>query len=135
MIRRPPRSTRTDTLFPYTTLFRSIYANGVVFHSTASHGGIKLDRARNMAMPGVLRVAGGWYAEDCEWAQVAIGFPDLFTDSARCHAHRTLRDYYTECWEAAHGRAQRKNTGDGRFQRRVPRLTPAPEATAGRQGG
>src|SRR3546814_6699774 len=26
MIRRPPRSTRTDTLFPYTTLFRSITA-------------------------------------------------------------------------------------------------------------
>src|SRR3546814_2520605 len=32
MIRRPPRSTRTDTLFPYTTLFRSISdldANGL----------------------------------------------------------------------------------------------------------
>src|SRR3546814_20075436 len=29
MIRRPPRSTRTDTLFPYTTLFRSIgFRNG-----------------------------------------------------------------------------------------------------------
>src|SRR3546814_19350441 len=26
MIRRPPRSTRTDTLFPYTTLFRSLQA-------------------------------------------------------------------------------------------------------------
>src|SRR3546814_3897632 len=26
MIRRPPRSTLTDTLFPYTTLFRSIFA-------------------------------------------------------------------------------------------------------------
>src|SRR3546814_8325536 len=26
MIRRPPRSTRTDTLFPYTTLFRSWWA-------------------------------------------------------------------------------------------------------------
>src|SRR3546814_9874530 len=26
MIRRPPRSTRTDTLFPYTTLFRSAFA-------------------------------------------------------------------------------------------------------------
>src|SRR3546814_12171004 len=25
MLRRPPRSTRTDTLFPYTTLFRSLY--------------------------------------------------------------------------------------------------------------
>src|SRR3546814_13634878 len=28
MIRRPPRSTRTDTLFPYTTLFRSTEAGG-----------------------------------------------------------------------------------------------------------
>src|SRR3546814_7241833 len=28
MIRRPPRSTRTDTLFPYTTLFRSPQAAG-----------------------------------------------------------------------------------------------------------
>src|SRR3546814_5205892 len=27
MIRRPPRSTRTDTLFPYTTLFRSSHSN------------------------------------------------------------------------------------------------------------
>src|SRR3546814_20874469 len=29
MIRRPPRSTRTDTLFPYTTLFRSIRRLGI----------------------------------------------------------------------------------------------------------
>src|SRR3546814_4912190 len=28
MIRRPPRSTRTDTLFPYTTLFRSVRGVG-----------------------------------------------------------------------------------------------------------
>src|SRR3546814_10234037 len=28
MIRRPPRSTRTDTLFPYTTLFRSLDSRG-----------------------------------------------------------------------------------------------------------
>src|SRR3546814_10690274 len=28
MIRRPPRSTRTDTLFPYTTLFRSLAGPG-----------------------------------------------------------------------------------------------------------
>src|SRR3546814_7931336 len=31
MIRRPPRSTRTDTLFPYTTLFRSI-GHGVLIY-------------------------------------------------------------------------------------------------------
>src|SRR3546814_10764918 len=29
MIRRPPRSTRTDTLFPYTTLFRSDHAQRI----------------------------------------------------------------------------------------------------------
>src|SRR3546814_10859362 len=29
MIRRPPRSTRTDTLFPYTTLFRSDESNWI----------------------------------------------------------------------------------------------------------
>src|SRR3546814_8614718 len=32
MIRRPPRSTRTDTLFPYTTLFRSRWAFHMVHH-------------------------------------------------------------------------------------------------------
>src|SRR3546814_20134264 len=37
MIRRPPRSTRTDTLFPYTTLFRSadhlaVVPDGLVAH-------------------------------------------------------------------------------------------------------
>src|SRR3546814_7477190 len=34
MIRRPPRSTRTDTLFPYTTLFRSQYSFGVFWDAT-----------------------------------------------------------------------------------------------------
>src|SRR3546814_11695438 len=29
MIRRPPRSTRTDTLFPYTTLFRSLVGSAL----------------------------------------------------------------------------------------------------------
>src|SRR3546814_11085604 len=39
MIRRPPRSTRTDTLFPYTTLFRSLTAAArrlSVEHTTVS---------------------------------------------------------------------------------------------------
>src|SRR3546814_6548901 len=31
MIRRPPRATRTETLFPYTTLFRSTRGIGVVY--------------------------------------------------------------------------------------------------------
>src|SRR3546814_11290452 len=36
MIRRPPRSTRTDTLFPYTTLFRSCRASRHAPQSPAS---------------------------------------------------------------------------------------------------
>src|SRR3546814_4445354 len=40
MIRRPPRSTRTDTLFPYTTLFRSMSGGperGILPSRLASH--------------------------------------------------------------------------------------------------
>src|SRR3546814_4617527 len=52
MIRRPPRSTRTDTLFPYTTLFRS-----------------PLDVRRSVGVaPLVLRVGPG-----AELAQQAVG--------------------------------------------------------------
>src|SRR3546814_6599287 len=37
MIRRPPRSTRTDTLFPYTTLFRSICVLAVADRACLQH--------------------------------------------------------------------------------------------------
>src|SRR3546814_6859212 len=43
MIRRPPRSTRTDTLFPYTTLFRS-------------HGAGQIGNLRNVADRGWRKV-------------------------------------------------------------------------------
>src|SRR3546814_1488986 len=38
MIRRPPRSTRTDTLFPYTTLFRSVLVPVVEGVESEQHG-------------------------------------------------------------------------------------------------
>src|SRR6056297_3052188 len=38
MIRRPPRSTRTDTLFPYTTLFRSVSAADTTIGFPAEFG-------------------------------------------------------------------------------------------------
>src|SRR3546814_5367863 len=38
MIRRPPRSTRTDTLFPYTTLFRSAWMSaGAIARARVDH--------------------------------------------------------------------------------------------------
>src|SRR3546814_19502725 len=38
MVRRPPRSTRTDTLFPYTTLFRSACGEKEFLVSGRAHG-------------------------------------------------------------------------------------------------
>src|SRR3546814_2039788 len=51
MIRRPPRSTRTDTLFPYTTLFRSIGTGSgsqdCRLIRTAIHGHLTLGQCLN----------------------------------------------------------------------------------------
>src|SRR3546814_4697342 len=58
MIRRPPRSTRTDTLFPYTTLFRS---DGVAGDAQAlSLGG----HAESQATNGDSTVSGGSAGND-----------------------------------------------------------------------
>src|SRR3546814_14563567 len=38
IVRRPPRSTRTDTLFPYTTLFRSALNTGTMTVGSGSAG-------------------------------------------------------------------------------------------------
>src|SRR3546814_12552965 len=46
MIRRPPRSTRTDTLFPYTTLFRSSSGADVVVLPVGGDGLVDMDAAR-----------------------------------------------------------------------------------------
>src|SRR3546814_14153344 len=45
MIRRPPRSTRTDTLFPYTTLFRSDGATDVWRPKSGAHPGLPMMRS------------------------------------------------------------------------------------------
>src|SRR3546814_14183029 len=45
MIRRPPRSTRTETLFPYTTLFRSSgRAHGKRMNAEPLHEALRLQR-------------------------------------------------------------------------------------------
>src|SRR3546814_14656923 len=53
MIRRPPRSTLTDTLFPYTTLFRSV---GIGPSSSHTVGPMRAARsfARNLQSRGLL---------------------------------------------------------------------------------
>src|SRR3546814_10839945 len=53
MILRPPRSTRTDTLFPYTTLFRSAGDLHLHFHVAAAHRRLALRGNENVALLGV----------------------------------------------------------------------------------
>src|SRR3546814_14175147 len=63
MIRRPPRSTRTDTLFPYTTLFRSfrLFELSPQGHVLTSHGRALLpaaETAERGALNGLNSITG-----------------------------------------------------------------------------
>src|SRR3546814_13051441 len=64
-IRRPPRSTRPDTLFPYTTLFRSLQAAHVVLPAFARIGD-------------ELRVG-------CRHRAIAVGGPERLIDRSEEH--------------------------------------------------
>src|SRR3546814_9810945 len=65
MIRRPPRSTRTDTLFPYTTLFRS-YGMGTTIWSPLASG--LLSGKYNDGVPADSRLAQPGY----EWLREGV---------------------------------------------------------------
>jgi hypothetical protein len=80
-----------------------IYAEGVVAHSTAGHGGFHLSADRNAKVHPLLRKETPWYEEDCEWAAVAMSFPDLFTAYERSMAEKTIRNTWPDLWEAIHG--------------------------------
>ena len=72
-------------------------AEGITFHTTSSHGGIELSPTR-LAMPAELRnsppwAGEGWYEEDCDWAIVALAFPQHFSPrEVRC-AVLTVRGF------------------------------------------
>lgn len=80
------------------------YGEGVLFHSTSSHGGFHLTPERNAQVHPMLRNPAGWYEEDAAWAAVAFAWPDFFTGRERRQAEETLRHDFPEAWEAIHGR-------------------------------
>lgn len=79
------------------------YAQGIVRHSTPSHGGFHLDAERNAFVHAQWRDAGGWYEEDCDWAKVAAAFPLLFTDEERRAAEESLRHWQPDAYERIRG--------------------------------
>src|SRR3546814_13276675 len=96
MIRRPPRSTRTDTLFPYTTLFRSWRA--IEAAADAARG--RVAETFVWALPQVIRDGFTHFDEEAEVqafddvlfplalgreAEVAPGFATAFVTRAGSH--------------------------------------------------
>lgn len=81
----------------------TVYAEGVVFHMTASHGGFSLSTDRNAEIHAMLRSADGFYEEDEAWVAVAITFPVLFTAFEKRCAETTLKNWEPDAWEVIRG--------------------------------
>src|SRR3546814_19400753 len=88
MIRRPPRSTRTDTLFPYTTLFRSkgqggpptLWAGGVSGDRPIAL--LRIDDDAGLAFAdGLLQASAFWNAHGLEADLVAIAATTALRDA------------------------------------------------------
>ncbi|MBS3651880.1 hypothetical protein KEU06_25055 [Pseudaminobacter sp. 19-2017] len=99
--RREERSTANTPWGP--SQGATVYADGVVFHSTAGHGGFLLSPDRNRKVHQSIRVTGGAYEEDEAWAIVAFSFPHLFTAFERQAAEKTMKDSFPDAWEAITG--------------------------------
>src|SRR3546814_6312430 len=77
MIRRPPRSTRTDTLFPYTTLFRSSFSRAVDEDSVARVGTYDEEVQVNPATDSLLPDIAAWLVhlgtvDEMRWPLLAV---------------------------------------------------------------
>lgn len=84
------------------------YADGIEFHTTARHGGFKLDRARNAQVHEAWRRKGGWYEEDCEAAIVIFTFSSVFIARSKGAmvegVEASLINWYPDQYEAVTGR-------------------------------
>lgn len=89
---------------PWGTIdFVNNYAPGIDSVATPGHGGIKLDRKMNNQVHTAWRQAGGWYEEDCEWAIVAITFPNVFEPEMVKQAHIIAKDWNPDEYREATG--------------------------------
>lgn len=78
------------------------HAEGIMWYSTAGHGGFHLSPEVNSRVPEALRIEDGWYEEDCDWALVAIAFPDIFIKEY-ANATRTMRNWHPDRYEKHFG--------------------------------
>src|SRR3546814_13964949 len=96
MLRRPPRSTRTDTLFPYTTLFRSWEGRGQLLLAFVEQLFIEL--------------FAGTQAHDLD-LDIDIGLQSSEPDHPPCNVHDLDRLTHVEHEDAAMIHAAPQGTG------------------------
>lgn len=83
-------------------------ADGIMFYSTASHGGYKVSSKLNKRIPKIFRDAAGvwvnkapgWYEEDCAYAIVEVFLPELFPAEKVLQSINTVKRWYPEQWKA-----------------------------------
>src|SRR3546814_8749270 len=97
MIRRPPRSTRTDTLFPYTTLFRSVTSISPSFMHHVNYRLFQRNLMRGQPNDWKCR-AGARYLYICEnglvhWCSQRRGYPGIPLLEYTCDDIK--REYHT----------------------------------------
>ena len=75
-------------------------APGIISVTTASHGGLHVAPDLLAKMPEAMRSTpysrGGWFEEDCDWALVAVSFPEAFGETLVQAAKRTIASVYPE---------------------------------------
>src|SRR3546814_17651701 len=106
MIRRPPRSTRTDTLFPYTTLFRSPEQFGNIRLRTTEGGAVV--RLRDVAR---VELGAEIYGFDTQYnGKPASGFGVKLASGA--NALDTVDAVKAEVQKIATGRSAARRGGE-----------------------
>src|SRR3546814_16830305 len=108
MIRRPPRSTRTDTLFPYTTLFRSV--DGFIEDEDGQFGWTEPDDEVFKFITDLMRPVGTYlygrriYETMAVWetepafaaeSELAADFADVWKAASKVVSSTTLTDALT----------------------------------------
>jgi hypothetical protein len=83
------------------------YGRGIVFYGTAGHGGFHVSKTLMEKIPDYMRATpysgGGWFEEDCDWAIVALIFPDRFKPEDVESAKKTLASTYPDMYEKFFG--------------------------------
>ena len=96
----------------------TVLAPGAWSVSTAGHGGIKLDAARNRKVPALVRGERGWYEEDCDWAIPAFVHKDvgdvLLARARKADPEKFGESYIAECLQRWQTEEELKALGLGK---------------------